>query len=393
MRIGLILAKPPGYTETFFNSKIKGLQKKGFQVSLYCQEGRKDFNLCKTYIRPQLTGNPFLQLIYMLYHYLRLFGSIPQVYRFYKLEKKEGTKISVIAKRIYLNAHILKGREDWLHYGFGTLALERELLAQAIGARMAVSFRGFDMEIYPLKYPGCYRLLWEKVDKIHFISNYLRNKALELGLPAGKEYKVISPALDYQEFPSKNIEVRDNNRQKIKIVTVARLHWIKGIDLLIHTARILKEKKIPFEWIVIGDGIQKEVERYEFHVLEEELTEELHLLGKLSHAGTLEEIDKADLYVQTSLNEGFCNALLEAQALGRLCISTNTGGQSENILDGVTGWLVSGLDPNNLANKIQEVMKMEPEVKKEISEAARSRAIKDFNIEQQQLAFAEFYKS
>lgn len=392
MHIGLILAKPPGYSETFFNSKIKGLQKKGFKVSLYCQEGRKDFDLCKTYTRPRLIANPFLQLIYMLFHYTGLLGSLPQVYRFYKLEKKEGTRISVIAKRIYLNAHILKAKVDWLHYGFGTLALERELLAQAIGARMAVSFRGFDMEIYPLKFPDCYQLLWEKVDKIHFISEYLQEKALQLSLPVGKERVIIPPALDFSKLPSGNPEIRPC-KQKIKIVTVARLHWIKGIDLLIQIAKVLKEKKILFEWLIIGGGIQKEMERYRFHILEEDLKEELRLGGKLTHSETLEAIRNADLYVQTSLSEGFCNALLEAQALGRLCISTNTGGQSENIQDGKTGWLVSNPDPGIFASKIQEVMDKGLHEKNAISRAAMNRARKEFNIEQQQEAFLNFYKS
>ena len=79
------------------------------------------------------------------------------------------------------NQHIISEPLDWLHFGFGTLALHRENVAAAMGAKMAVSFRGFDIGIYPLKYPGCYLKLWNKVDKIHVISNDIRELVYKHG--------------------------------------------------------------------------------------------------------------------------------------------------------------------------------------------------------------------
>ena len=35
MKIGIVLSSIPAYSETFFNSKIKGLQKNGFEVVLF----------------------------------------------------------------------------------------------------------------------------------------------------------------------------------------------------------------------------------------------------------------------------------------------------------------------------------------------------------------------
>ena len=35
MKIGIVLSSTPAYSETFFNSKIKGLQKNGFEVVLF----------------------------------------------------------------------------------------------------------------------------------------------------------------------------------------------------------------------------------------------------------------------------------------------------------------------------------------------------------------------
>lgn len=46
MRIGLVLSTTPGYSETFFRSKIKGLQENGIEVRLFCQNNNEGFDLC-----------------------------------------------------------------------------------------------------------------------------------------------------------------------------------------------------------------------------------------------------------------------------------------------------------------------------------------------------------
>ena len=46
MKIGLVLSSTPAYSETFFNSKIKGLQKNGFEVVLFVNSKDTHFDLC-----------------------------------------------------------------------------------------------------------------------------------------------------------------------------------------------------------------------------------------------------------------------------------------------------------------------------------------------------------
>ena len=45
MRIGIVLSSIPAYSETFFNSKIKGLQKNGFEVFLFINSKDNFFDL------------------------------------------------------------------------------------------------------------------------------------------------------------------------------------------------------------------------------------------------------------------------------------------------------------------------------------------------------------
>ena len=391
MKIGIVLAKPPGYTETFFRSKIAGLQENGFEVSLYCFEKDPNFSLCPVFPKPSLSTNPFYQLILFIVTYTKLLGSLNSVWRFIRLERKAGTSFLDIWKKLYLNAHILMSKVDWLHFGFATLAVEREFLAEAVQAKMAVSFRGFDIDVYPLKNPDAYNLLWRKVDKVHSISKYLLHKSYKLGLPKEKPFSIINPAVNFDWLSS--FQTARNSTEKLQLVTVARLHWIKGIDLLISVAEKLRDKNIDFEWLVIGAGDKKEEQRYKYHLFEKGLEKQVKLLGARSHPDTIQMMKDSDIYIQTSLSEGFCNAIQEAQALGKACIAFSVGGIPENISNGNTGWLVENISSRAMAEKIYEVSKFSDPILKDQSISAIEKVKSKFSIDKQQLAFKRFYSS
>jgi colanic acid/amylovoran biosynthesis glycosyltransferase len=391
MTIALILPQPPGYSETFFRSKIKGLQTNGYQVVLVTAATNKTFDLCEHIQHPKVYKNPIRQLLSMLLVFVGLLPYWAKVNRYINLEQKEGTSFKRLIEKIYINASLLKLNADWIHFGFATMALDRETVPKAIGAKLAVSFRGYDIEVFPLKNRDCYQSLWSRVDKVHSISNYLLEKAFDLGLSKLIDSEVIYPAVDF-DFIKKIQLSSDTSGVKPKLLTIARLHWIKGIDDLIETAQYLKSKQIDFEWKVIGEGDQKHTERYAYHIYKAGLQEQVLLLGKLSHAKTLKELSNTELYVQTSLSEGFCNAVLEAQALGKLCLAYDAGALSENIQSNITGFLSPKGQPLLLAQKIIELEQLSNQQKEQISQNSISRVKENFNINKQKREFNLFYK-
>jgi colanic acid/amylovoran biosynthesis glycosyltransferase len=327
----------------------------------------------------------------MLIVFLALLPYWARVNRYINLERKEGTSFKRLVEKIYINASLLKLNADWIHFGFATMAIDRKAVPKAIRAKLAVSFRGYDIEVFPLKNRDCYQRLWTHVDKVHSISNYLLEKAFDLGLSKLFDREVIYPAVDF-DFIKKIQLSSDTSCVKLKLLTIARLNWIKGIDDLIETAQYLKSKQIDFEWKVIGEGDQKHTERYAYHIYKAGLQEQVLLLGKLSHAETLKELSKTELYVQTSLSEGFCNAVLEAQALGKLCLAYDAGALSENIQNNTTGFLSPKGQPHLLAQQIIEVNQLSRQEKEQISQKAVERVKKKFNINKQKREFNLFYK-
>lgn len=388
MKIGLVLPSVPAYSETFFRNKIIGLQRHGCEVILFVNSVKKnnDYLNCTIVNAPELSGNILKVGISTLKQVFKaIFFNPKKSYTLYKLNKKDGISITENIKQVLANQFILSHTVDWLHFGFGTMALGRENIARVIGAKMAVSFRGFDIGIYPLKHPNCYKELFKKVDKIHVISDDLTDLLYKSGLSKEKQIVKITPAIDTSFFTP----VTKTDNSILQLSTIARLHWKKGLEYTLEALSKLKNEGIEFEYTIIGDGIEKE--RLLFAAYQLGIKENVNFAGKLSPSEVKEELEKTDIYLQYSIQEGFCNAVLEAQAMGLLCIVSNAEGLSENVLDKQTGWVVEKRKPALLAEKIKDVMLLSPSEKQKIKTNAIRRVQQEFNLEKQQKEFLEFY--
>ena len=390
MIIALVLSNTPAQSETFLNSKIKGLQEMGHQVVLFANQV-EDFRLCRAIPHPKISRNIILQLVRMFISYTVLFLKRPIVIlRFLHLEKKDGVSIRSRWENLYLNCHILKEKLDWLHFGFATMTLKRENVARAIDARMGVSLRGYDICIYPLKQPGCYERLWDKVDKVHSISNDLLVAAQKQDLTDDTPQIIIHPAIDIDIFNTRGKNWKKfNGKEKIRFLTIARLHWKKGLEYTLEALTILKENNFLFQYTVIGEG--REHERLILAANQMGLDNLVNFAGSVPHQEIRGYYKEADIYLQYSIQEGFCNAVLEAQAMGLLSIVSDAEGLPENVLHGKTGWVVPKGKPNLLAQKIEHVLGMPDKELNHIRENAMARVNKEFNLEKQSQEFHSFF--
>jgi colanic acid/amylovoran biosynthesis glycosyltransferase len=172
MKIGLIMPTTPNYSETFIHNKINGLLNHGFKVSLFVaskSESKVVPLSIPVYCQVKVNNK-----LYLLLTFITTFILHPLTcFRFLSLEKVAHGDWRRALKNLIINSHIIGKSLDWLHFGFTTMGLCRENIAQAIGAKSAVSFRGFDIGLYPYQHPGCYNLLWRRIDKVHTISDDL----------------------------------------------------------------------------------------------------------------------------------------------------------------------------------------------------------------------------
>ncbi|GAA3571688.1 glycosyltransferase family 4 protein [Snuella lapsa] len=389
MKIGLVLAAPPGYSETFFMSKIKGLQAQGMEVVLFSQTKSSTFTLCATKVAyPFVKSNLLKQLFWGGVVCFRLLWHFKRVVKFISLEQRAKRSLPAIIKNLYASAHILTVTLDWLHFGFATMALGKEHVAKSIGAKMAVSLRGFDIAIYPIKHEGCYKHLWLQVDKLHTISNDLYDLAVRNGLSKTIPYQKITPAIDVRLFKAGEKYFSESGTD-LTLLTVARLHWKKGLLETLKALTLLKAQGVAFTYTIVGAGPLKEELVYTIHLLG--LNDHVVLAGVKSPESVKDMLEKHEVYIQYSISEGFCNALLEAQAMGLLCVASDAEGLPENVKHETSGWIVPKSAPEALATQLLKVSTLPLEEKQRISRQAVNRVRKLFDIEQQKQAFEEFY--
>lgn len=390
MKIGLVLPEPPKYSETFFNYKIRGLIKAGHEVIVFSGSRTTEIFFFKHVNSfPVYEKTSLKQLVSFLFVIVAAFIRFPnKVYKLISLEKKDGASYPDALKVVYINAHIFPYELDWLHFGFATMTIKRENIAKTIGAKMSISFRGYDINVYPLKNPTAYSKLWKKVDKVHTISDYLYRKALRLGLRGDIKLQKITPAIDLSLFKVKNclgcIQV------PLRILTIGRLSWIKDYESAISAMNLLKSKGIEFTYNIVGTGV--ELERLRFAVYQYKLDDRVFFLGQINHEEITKMMQESDIYLQTSYEEGFCVSVLEAQATGLLCIVSDAEGLKENIVNGKTGWIVPKRNPEAFANKIVDVINLPADARREMAINARKRVEDNFRIEDQAIEFKKFFE-
>ena len=383
--IGLILPSIPGYSETFIYNKINGLLQSGFRVSLFVG-GKKNSNkipeLISIYYQVDI-NNIFLLFCNLITTFI--FHPV-RCYRFIYLERVSHLSWNCAFKHLIINSHIIGKSLDWIHFGFATTGLGRENVAKAMGTKSAVSFRGFDIGLYPHQHSDCYNLLWEKIDKVHTISDDLYQRALDLGLNTHIPSEKITPAINTEFFKSNS---KKNLHNPLRILTIGRLTWKKGYEYALKALSLLMDKQINFEYHIVGEGNYREAITYAIHQLN--LTDNVILTGQISHQEVKKQMEWADIYLQPSIQEGFCNAVLEAQAMGVLCIVTDAEGLSENVVNGETGWVVLKRSPEKMVEVIFSILDMSIHSLNRIRKNAVNRMREVFDLDLQKNKFVEFY--
>jgi colanic acid/amylovoran biosynthesis glycosyltransferase len=176
----------------------------------------------------------------------------------------------------------------------------------------------------------------------------------------------------------------------LRIITVARLHWKKGLEYALEGLKILNDAGIDFRYTVVGDGV--ELERLVIASHQLGIADRVGFVGKKTPEETSRLLSESDFYLQYSVQEGFCNAVLEAQAAGLMCIVSDAEGLSENVLHGETGWVVPKRSPKSLANRVMNVIGLTEGERAQVSRSAMVRVQSQFNLERQRSEFAQFYQ-
>ena len=138
---------------------------------------------------------------------------------------------------------------------------------------------------------------------------------------------------------------------KFTFLSVGRLEKVKGFDLAVKAAHILKRDGLIFNWYIIGDGVEKkELEKL---IKKESVEDCFFLLGRKENVFPF--MKQCDLYIQPSIFEGYSTTILEARVLKKIIIASDIPSNREQIHDGFNGFLTQ-CQPDKIADIIKKVI-------------------------------------
>ena len=211
------------------------------------------------------------------------------------------------------------------------------------------------------------------------ISHRIKDVLVRDGIP-GQRIFVVHSGIDPERFTAVSMEhlIPEFNLKSNEpvVVNVAHLAGHKGQQYLVRAIPLVLTKIPAARFFVVGEGeLMNELQA---------LAASLGLNKRLIFTGFREDVGAfyhvADLFVMSSAQEGLGTAVIDALALGKPVVATNSGGIPEVILDGETGRLVAPGDPAALAEGIVELL-TNPERAKRMARRGQEMVRQKFSVE------------
>ncbi len=402
MRVVMVVPSFPKLSESFIVSKFLGLLKRDWDVHVVCHysaatewsyfpELQRDPDL-KRRVHQRWPSRPYWR-VGLLAPAAFLACLLPRFEKTSRYLMRGWSKYGLdILRRFYLDADLIALDPDIIHYEFGALALGFRHLTSSLDCKSVVSFRGYDLNYSGLDNPRHYQEVWEQASALHVLGEDLWRRAQRRGCPLTKLHAAIPPAIDAQFFdpgPREHKEAAGSIDRPLRILSVGRLEWKKGYEYAIHAIKLLKDKGLHCQLDVIGDGGYIEsatFARYQLGVVER-----VRFHGPLPRQKVRDKMKEVDVFLHSAVSEGFCNAVLEAQAMRLPVVCSDADGLGENVVDGETGFVVPRRNPEALAEKLH-LLAERPLLRQQMGLSGRQRVVTKFGLSEQISAFERLYR-
>ena len=174
--------------------------------------------------------------------------------------------------------------------------------------------------------------------------------------------------------PSKDIVTN----KKLTFMMIARLVRDKGIGEYIEAIKIIKQKYQNVEFKLLGSlypGNPTAISQTELNSWIDK-----GLINYLGHSDDVKgEVLKVDCVVLPSYREGLSRVLLEAGALAKPIVTTNTPGCKDVVDDGINGFLCEVKNSNDLATQMEKMIKLSNEERITMGRKSRDKIVNEFD--------------
>lgn len=195
-----------------------------------------------------------------------------------------------------------------------------------------------------------YTDVYAKYDRIFCVSKAVTEKFKKYMPENSLRVENIYNEIDKKSILKQSYEDSGLHRESKEVIllTVGRLDVCKGYDIAIETCRRILNDGYNVKWYVIGEGAERD--SLEAAIKRKNMTHSFILLGLKSNPYPYYRT--TDIYVQTSISEGYCITLAEAKLFSKPIVTTNFSGADEQITNGKNGYIVSA-KPSEIARSIE----------------------------------------
>jgi glycosyltransferase involved in cell wall biosynthesis len=207
------------------------------------------------------------------------------------------------------------------------------------------------------------------------------------------EIEVIPNGIPYGEFLEAKGELKKElglSQETLLIGMVGRINPGKGQLFFLEIAQNLLKTHSNLHFVLVGDPFPG------YEPILEEIKEEIRnksLETRVSYLGFRKDIpelmDSLDIFVLPSvLPDSFPTVILEAMAASKPVLATRSGGASEMVVEGETGFLIPIGEVESGATALDQLIKNK-KLRIEMGQAGRARVLREFSLQ----AFEEKIKN
>ena len=224
---------------------------------------------------------------------------------------------------------------------------------------------------------GLYKLSLRSSAKIFFQNEDDRSIFVREGL--------VDPALT-DRLPGSGVDLQrfeycppTISKGGVRFLLIARMLWDKGVGELVQAARLLKQRGIQAEVCLLGFLDVKNPSAISRTQMDEWVAE-----GVVTYLGEADDVrphivEASCVILPSFYREGVPRSLLEAAAMGRPIITTNSVGCREVVDDGVNGFLCQPQDAQDLAEKMERFIALSSSERAEMGRRGREKIEREFD--------------
>ena len=385
MRLAYLFSRYPIVSQTFCDTEILALERRGVELELYSiyppPTSFRHGHAAR--IKAPLHYAPPQQILKLGEQQAKAAGRWPEKY-IAEHEHRYGReyKAALRARNALHFADLFKARGiTHFHVHFANRAAQTALFIKHLsGIPFSISTHGQDF----MCDLGNDDLLREICREAEFVANetaFSRGLIAKLCPESEEKLVKVFNGMDLANFPAPS--ARTGNAVP-RLVSTGRLIEFKGFHHLVAACAELKRRGIAFECDIVGEGPWRP--QLEAAIESAQLGGQVRLTGSLPQEEVFARLRDCDIFTlpcivdRNNTSDVFPTVILEAMASAKPVVSTTVAGVPEQVIDGKTGLLARPGDERGLADALARLIGS-ADLRREFGAAGRARLEAEFAIE------------